>query len=259
MKSTKLHKKHPFLVKIFSFALSMVILTVVKYIIFPESLSALFMTFDISTLIILLLIIYITDRYYRESSIQIRTLKTSFEQEKTGWDNERQSLLIKIKEFEDKENAATKFSSYQEKILKQLFESGKKSPTLHNFLHLMAEIFQAGAIILYKQTKPEGQFIVEETYALPDDFKPSPFSKGEGLNGQAVEDEKALEIDEIPESYFLINSGLGSAPGNILYLLPIIDTKNQNKYLIELITFKKSQIVKMWSKIAAKLVENNVL
>ncbi|TCO10946.1 hypothetical protein [Natronoflexus pectinivorans] len=259
MKSTKLHKKHPFLVKIFSFALSMVILTVVKYLLFPESFSALFITFDISALIILLTILYITDRYYRESSNLIENLKTSFEQEKTEWDNERQSLRIKLKEFEDKENAATKFSSYQEKILKQLFESGKKSLSQHNFLHLMAEIFQAGGIILYKQTEPEGQFIVEETYALPDDFKPNPFSKGEGLNGQAVEDEKAIEIDEIPESYFFINSGLGSAPGNILYLLPILDTKNQNKYLIELITFKKSQIVKMWSNIAAKLIENKVL
>ncbi len=50
---------------------------------------------------------------------------------------------------------------------------------------------------------------------------PTSFKLGEGLVGQAAQDQKDIMLTEVPEDYILIESGLGQAPPRNIHLKPI--------------------------------------
>lgn len=75
------------------------------------------------------------------------------------------------------------------------------------------------------------------TYAYYSDKIPPEFAEGDGLTGQVVKDKKVMFIDELPENYINVVSGLGNQKPNYLAIIPVID-KDQVIGIIELATFK---------------------
>jgi len=157
-------------------------------------------------------------------------------------------LESKLALFEKIENQRignlTKEAELKKIIADFLINNSKSS----NLLLYLTDTFQALAAVLYTQSEKKGYFTVKDTFGLPEGFTPAPFSKGEGLNGQVVADGKPQHIEEIPEDYFDVLSGLGKEKPKYLYLLPIL--KDEKCFaLIELASFEKKDLEKIWENI----------
>jgi len=74
-------------------------------------------------------------------------------------------------------------------------------------------------------------------YAYYSTESPLEFEEGSGLAGQVVKDKKALFIDNIPEGYVKVISGLGNHEPKYLAIIPIID-KEEVIGVVEIATFK---------------------
>jgi two-component system chemotaxis sensor kinase CheA len=64
------------------------------------------------------------------------------------------------------------------------------------------------------------------TYAFYSENEISSIKEGEGIIGQAIKDKKMLSIDEIPDGYITIISGLGSGNPKSLLIVPALIDNN---------------------------------
>jgi hypothetical protein len=114
------------------------------------------------------------------------------------------------------------------------------------------------AVVLYKKNELSGSFAVEASYGLPEEFVIQPFVKGEGLHGQAVEAGSPALVEDIPDDYVPVHTGLGSSRNYFLYMLPVM-ANNDCTGLIELMTFRETDIQRLWPGVMEKLIEGDVL
>lgn len=91
--------------------------------------------------------------------------------------------------------------------------------------------------IIYTRKNNEENFTPAGEYALTD-RKPQPFKPGDTLPGQAAVNQTMMVIYDIPENYFTVSSGLGSAYPRYLILYPVV-MQNQTIAVLELGAFKK--------------------
>lgn len=255
--SHKTSGKH-FPLRLFTVAALGFVLSIAQLLFLPANTSTSVYILQFCALILFLIVLYVADKYYRKSEKLLSTQQTQFDTEKEVWKTEKRQLIKKLGDYEQKENEDKRFASYQDKMLKKIFNDDKSIRDRHHLLHLLSETFRAGAAILYKETEPLGHFVVEQSYALPEDYHPMDFTAGQGFNGQAVLDQAPLVIRDADEAMLPVTSGLGQSQSVCLYLLPvIIDTRC--KYLIEMVTFHEAEIDKMWNEIATQLVEKHIL
>ena len=94
-----------------------------------------------------------------------------------------------------------------------------------------------GAFFLINEEKDA--MVLSSCYAY-DRFKyvDKSIQKGEGLIGQAFQEESAIYITEIPENYSTIQSGLGEAPAKALLIVPLI-AGDEIHGIIELASLEK--------------------
>ena len=152
-----------------------------------------------------------------------------------------------IQEAEDKELEHQSQEAELQKIVTEFLESSNNK---FDILYCIAVIYNAMAAILYTKTGPDGTFVEKANFGLPDEFEPQPFSMGEGLNGQTAQNGKPMIIQEIPEEYFDVISGLGRTKPKFIYLLPIM--KNEECVaLIELASLHKNDLEIVWEKTIA--------
>jgi methyl-accepting chemotaxis protein len=93
-----------------------------------------------------------------------------------------------------------------------------------NFLHAICKQLEAGQGAFYSVVESGGVRKVELTsgYALTVGEGTSvAFAFGEGLVGQAAAEGRTLYVDDIPEGYIKIISGLGSASPRYLLIVPV--------------------------------------
>ncbi len=100
---------------------------------------------------------------------------------------------------------------------------------------------EASQGILYHVQKEKSKRFIELyasfAYNLPDS-KTIRYEFGEGLAGQVAKEGKKINIQDVPNGYITIISGLGEASPNHLAILPI--TKNgEVAYIVEIASFKK--------------------
>ena len=203
----------------------------------------LFFYISLLVLIILLLsILILTEKLLKINRHEIEHLEKSFDKEKKELVEKNLELSNRLLLIEENENKRKGNLSKEEEIAVLLNEFYKDRSNAHKLLTFISEAFQAVGAILYIQSKPGEDFIVEDTFGLPDDFEPSSFALGEGLNGQAALDEKPVLVETIPDDYFNAVSGLGNSKPKYLYLIPIINKGSYNA-LIELASFEKNDLV----------------
>jgi len=88
---------------------------------------------------------------------------------------------------------------------------------------------EAGVGVIYTVKKDKSKRLLEmkSTYALSlGESQTLSYEMGEGLVGQVGKELKPLVIDDIPEGYIKVVSGLGSASPTHLFVMPIEHDKN---------------------------------
>ena len=128
-----------------------------------------------------------------------------------------------------KSGAGDHTEAVQQKIsvLKQLIQSEKSSSKKEDkILSLLCDQIKAGQAILYKRELNETLLRPVSSFAyVKDRSEDLSFDIGDGLPGLAAKEGKMMILDNIPEGYFNIVSGLGHASPEALMILPL---KNDN-------------------------------
>jgi methyl-accepting chemotaxis protein len=111
-----------------------------------------------------------------------------------------------------------------ESVKSNLKEAKNEKDILQSGLHAVCKQLDAGQGALYIASEKESKRIIElkSGYALSlAESTVLSFEFGEGLVGQSAAGKKTLYVDEVPEGYIKIISGLGSASPKTLLLVPM--------------------------------------
>ena len=117
------------------------------------------------------------------------------------------------------------------------------------------EITQA-EIFVRKKTEESDSLVLSATYAfyIPDE-KVFEFQLGEGLIGQVAKAAEPLYLDELPQGYITVKSGLGSATPSHLLIIPWTDEENNTFAILEIASFKafNKQDIKIIEELSGKI------
>lgn len=102
------------------------------------------------------------------------------------------------------------------------------------------EIVQGEIFILDHKAKEKKIYNLVSTFAyyLPEEQKES-FEYGEGLVGQVAKGKDVLTLNNIPEEYIKVTSGLGESTPSNLTIIPVAKEERISTGVIELATFQK--------------------
>jgi hypothetical protein len=142
-----------------------------------------------------------------------------------------------------------------------LNSGGTQQELLEKSLHSIAKELEAGQGALYLPREVDGKrrIVLESGYALGlGESAEISFEFGEGLLGQAVATGNTLFVDDIPEGYVKIVSGLGSAYPKFLLIVPIKKNGTVDG-VIELASFTRiSEDQKKFVEEAGKLISDKI-
>lgn len=100
----------------------------------------------------------------------------------------------------------------------------------------LANEFQMVLGIYYSLNKRKKVFSMQSAYALQSDRTVPDFKPGENLNGQAADNKDIMIIPDVPEDYFLVESGLGKGKPKHLVIVPFVQN-NETVAVLEFATF----------------------
>ena len=106
-----------------------------------------------------------------------------------------------------------------EKLYKELTQIAQKKGVGPELLSAISKGVNAGQAVLYKQS--QNHYQITETFAFFGETKDKMYEVGEGLVGQAGKICKTLYINEVPNGYTTIISGLGDTHPKALSILPL--------------------------------------
>lgn len=111
----------------------------------------------------------------------------------------------------------------------QLVTAKSKKDSYQNCLHAICKQLDAGQGAFYEAMETDGKRFVElrSGYALAmGESTLVRFEFGEGLIGQSALSKQTLYIDEVPQGYIKIISGLGSASPRYVLIVPVKDKEH---------------------------------
>lgn len=120
-----------------------------------------------------------------------------------------------------------------------LSKTRTSTEAIQRFLQSVASELQAGAGAFYRVHVQNGTrtAVLEAGYALPVSEKNQiAYEAGDGLIGQLIVTGKPLYLDEIPDGYIKIISGLGSASPRFVFMCPVLNN-NEVAGVLELASF----------------------
>lgn len=148
-----------------------------------------------------------------------------------------QQDLDKKDETARKENLAKQIKDIQSGV-KDVKDKKEKYEKVLSKLCMKIEASQGLIYEVFKEkNKRYIQLYTSFAYNLPDS-ELIKYEFGEGLAGQVAKEKKKINIDDIPEGYITIISGLGSSSPNHLAILPVIDN-DEVIYVVEIASFNK--------------------
>jgi len=222
----------------------------VKYAFTPDQMSTEFIAFEVLSFMVVLYIIYYVlhfidtckhgntqstiDRECMQREVEINKLKKMlayYEQSSKESEGEQIDSNSLIQQF-------------QQNLSKDLVQCSK------NIFSVIKNNFELMAGIAYCSDS-ENKFTPVKTMGLDEEWTIEPVNYGDGIHGQAIADNKGIEIEDIPDDYFEINSGIGSAKPKYIYLLPLLSEDGKG-ILIEIAVFKQLNIVSVWNQLVDK-------
>ncbi|MEO8473061.1 MAG: GAF domain-containing protein [Chryseolinea sp.] len=142
---------------------------------------------------------------------------------------------------EQEADHASKTKINLEAIQSALSETGSASEIAERGLRVISKELQVGQGAFYKAIEEDGKrkLSLDSGYAFSvGESTEITFEFGEGLIGQSAANGSTLYVDDIPEGYIKIVSGLGSAYPKYLLIVPV-KKGDQIKGVIELASFSK--------------------
>jgi len=92
--------------------------------------------------------------------------------------------------------------------------------------------------VAYTLNRKEGKYEIKSTYAYYTTDTNRKFEIGEGITGQVAKDQQILLLDNVPQNYIRIVSGLGdSSPRNLIVIPVVFDDETIS--VLELASFEK--------------------
>jgi len=157
-----------------------------------------------------------------------------------------EKLKIKTdKKEKERSKEESNFEKEESSILDEIWENVKKEKEIEkiteSFLIHLANKVEIVQGLFYLFDKKEKKFSISAKYAYYSEDEPVSFDFGEGLSGQVAKDMKPMIINDLPEKYMTILSGLGSSAPTNLLILPVIQ-KNKTIGIVELASFVKIDI-----------------
>jgi prepilin signal peptidase PulO-like enzyme (type II secretory pathway) len=165
-------------------------------------------------------------KVYRKE-IEEREISESGHSENDQQSSETTLKEEKTKETFDKEGFISGILPSSRKPLAEYCEE-----TLQNLAGKMG-IVQG---LFYIKSKESENFEPLSFYAYYSDKKPPVFKIGESLPGQSVKDKRVVVIQDIPDNYIPVVSGLGSGKPKTLVMIPVI-AEGEPVGLIEITVF----------------------
>lgn len=126
-------------------------------------------------------------------------------------------------------------------------------------LQNLAKQFELVLGIFYLKNEKTSHFESLSTFAWSSDLPPASFNIGEGLTGQVAKNKVLIKVDNIPDDYIKILSGLGSGSPKNLLIVPLLLNK-ETIGIIEMASFKEFDKVTEWTiKYLAKIIANSII
>jgi hypothetical protein len=175
---------------------------------------------------------------------------------------EKNLILSNIKK-ETEDNTAEEETEVvdEQEIKKSIIPGGsfKKADTFSKkLLSNLAGYFNLGQAILYQNVAKTKKFSFVAGYGLTNEEPIPDFIDGEGLNGEAAKSKEIMVIEDVPEDYFELVTGLGNSKPKCLVLLPVL-SDNKTIALIEMASFSpiNEKNIKILEKFS-DIVSNNL-
>lgn len=124
--------------------------------------------------------------------------------------------------------------------------SDDRTQTVDDLMNVLTQQYEVMAAVGYC-TNNENQYVPVKTFGIDEEINLSHIELEDGLHAQAIADNKAIAITDVPADYIEVGSGSGHAKPLVLYILPIVNGKNG--IVLEVATFKKLDIVKVWNQL----------
>lgn len=176
-----------------------------------------------------------------------------------------ETVKIVYKEAENNNNINTKIEKEEEKkedhtktienqvqtAIKGLSEINNIKKYSETLLQNLANPYNLAQGIVFLLDNKDKLFKIAGTYAFFSENTNIEFKIGEGITGQVAKNKQFIYIDNIPENYITILSGLGKGNPNYLIIFPII-LENEVIGLVEFATFSpiKNFSEKVFTKIS---------
>ena len=154
---------------------------------------------------------------------------------------EKERLIRKMEERTMQEQETNLEETDLKERIKEVFAGLQSVKSLEAFankvlMNISKQVEIVRGVFFYRRENEELFSCIGE-YALTGK-KPAPFKLGENITGQVAKNKTLTSIQEIPEDYFRIESGLGGTFPKHLVIFPLV-FKNETIAVIELATFKK--------------------
>jgi transcriptional regulator with GAF, ATPase, and Fis domain len=182
-------------------------------------------------------VFFYTKRMFKHGSTVEKTVNYQTEQEKREQlRKEQERLAIENK----KRKAAAEQKFLEEKVAGIALGLEEKSGAKY-FDQLLINISECLGIVqgvAYVLDSESNKFVMAGSYAYYTEKTDRTFELGEGIPGQVAKDMKILLMDNVPDGYIRIVSGLGGGSPNCLLEVPLV-FDNQTVALLELASFEK--------------------
>jgi putative methionine-R-sulfoxide reductase with GAF domain len=156
----------------------------------------------------------------------------------TGDSGTKSEVVKKNIGIEDEEKESINEALFDEIINKDL-DLKEKAGLLLSKLCMEVSASQ-GAFYLAQSEGKIRKIVLEAAFAFSiADSETVSFEFGEGLAGQVAKEGKKVVIDEVPEGYIKILSGLGESSPAQLYLIPVILSDGTLLGVVEIASFSK--------------------
>jgi len=106
-----------------------------------------------------------------------------------------------------------------------------------NVLANIAKKLDIVQAVVYKRDSETKTFLFKGGFAYYTETKPPTFVEGETLAGQVAKNRETIYLNEIPEGYITILSGLGQGSPKHLLITPILDNSAECIAIVELASF----------------------
>ncbi|WP_289053232.1 hypothetical protein [Carboxylicivirga marina] len=235
--------KHIFLLGALFFLFALV-----KYAFTPDEMPTTFIVFEVLSFLVVLYIIYFILNFIETCMHGADNSK--MDKECIRRQSEITCLRSRLEEVEHANINETDEDKYGnsdlfiESINKHLGEVNEQSVV--EIANLITSRYEVMALVGYCSNNDE-QCVPVKTYGVGEDIQMPAINTTEGLHAQALADNKAMEIEDIPHDYIEVGSGSGSTKPLILYILPVID--GSKVMIFEIASFKKLDLVDVWNKL----------